>query len=123
MTPERLSRAWWTWLRAVGVTLAVLYFITAGTILAIKYWLLPNVTAYSDSIEQAVSRAVGERVTIGAIHAVWEGLHAELRLKDVRIHDRQGRVALELPDVEAVVGWRSIPLGTVRLHSLALNRP
>jgi uncharacterized protein (TIGR02099 family) len=111
------------WLRAAAWTLAGLYFLAAAFVLILKYWILPGIGAHSVAIEQALSRALGERVTIAQISARWTGLHAELDLSGLRIYDDGGRVALELPSVQAVIGWRSIPLGSLRLHSLVLDRP
>ena len=94
-------RAWPRRLVAVlGWTAVGAYFAAAAVVLGLRYWLLPNITHYSGFIEQAVSRTIGERVTIGAIRAGWEGLRPELDLTDFRIHDREGRVALSLPAVD-----------------------
>jgi uncharacterized protein (TIGR02099 family) len=114
---------WSPWLGALAWALAAAYFVAALAILALKYWILPNIGAHGAAIEQALSRAVGERVSIGVIAAHWQGLRPGLDLGDVRIYDREGRLALQLPSVEAVIGWRSIVLGSLRLHSLALDGP
>ncbi len=117
-------RAWPRRLVAVlGWTAVGAYFAAAAVVLGLRYWLLPNITHYSGFIEQAVSRTIGERVTIGAIRAGWEGLRPELDLTDFRIHDREGRVALSLPAVEAVVSWTSFAFGSLRFHSLAFEQP
>ena len=112
-----------TALRAAGWALTILYFLGAALILGLRYWLLPNITAYSGVIEQAVSRTLGERVTIGAIRAGWQGLLPEFDLTEVRIHDREGRVALLLPAMEATVSWTTVVYGSIRFHSLAFERP
>ncbi len=114
---------WRTAVSVLGWGLVAAYFVFAGIFLGLRYWLLPNIGRYSDVIERAVSEAVGERVTIGGVQAGWEGLRPEINLSDVRIHDREGRVALSLPVIEAVVGWSSVFYGTVRFESLALERP
>jgi uncharacterized protein (TIGR02099 family) len=111
------------WMRAAAWSLLGAYFVLAAFVLGVKYWVLPDIGAHSARIEQAVSSALGARVSIGRIDARWSGLHAELDLGDVRLHDAEGRVALQLPGVQAVIGWRSIPLGSLRLHSLVLQAP
>jgi uncharacterized protein YhdP len=50
-------------------------------------------------------------------------MHAELDLNDLRIYDNEGRVALQLPAVEAVIAWRSIAFGSLALYSLVLDHP
>lgn len=110
-------------LGAIGWTLVSVYFGFAAIVLGVRYWVLPDIGSYSGLIEQAVSRAVGERVSIGRIGARWQGLHPELDLADVVVFDRDGREALRLPSVDAVIGWRSLLYGTVRLHALAIEQP
>lgn len=114
---------WRTATAVIGWVLVAGYFLFAGVFLGLRYWLLPNIGRYSDLIERSVSEAVGERVTIGSVQAGWEGLRPEINLANVRIHDREGRVALSLPVIEAVVGWSSLIYGTLRFESLTLDRP
>ena len=110
-------------LAVLGWTLAGVYFLAAALILGLRYWLLPNVADYAGVIEQAISRSIGERVTIGGIRAGWHGLRPELDLTDLKIHDRAGRVVLSLPDVDATVSWSSIVFASIRFHSLAFDQP
>ncbi|MSQ52416.1 MAG: TIGR02099 family protein [Betaproteobacteria bacterium] len=108
---------------AFGWLLVAVYFAVATLVLVLRYWILPDVGQYRPEIEQAISRALGERVSIGGINARWQGLHPELDLSEVSIHDKEGRVALSLPAVEAIIGWRSLLLLSLRLHSLAIDQP
>ena len=121
LTPRRARLR--SWLAIAGWAAVGLYFAAAIVILGLRYWLLPNVANFSGAIEQAVSRNLGERVTIGAIRAGWQGLRPELDLSDVKIHDRDGRVALSLPVVEATVSWTSLAYASIRFHALALEQP
>ena len=108
---------------ASGWLLVLVYFAVATLVLVLRYWILPDVGQYRPEIEQAISRALGERVSIGGINARWQGLHPELDLTEVSIHDKEGRVALSLPAVEAIIGWRSVLLLSLRLHSLVIDQP
>lgn len=117
--PGALRRA----LGILGWTVITVYFGFAAIALGVRYWILPDIEAYSGTIERAVSNALGEKVSIGRINARWQGLHPELDLSDVVVFDREGREALRLPAVETVIGWRSLLYGTVRLHSLAIEQP
>ncbi|MBI2317569.1 MAG: TIGR02099 family protein, partial [Betaproteobacteria bacterium] len=99
------------------------YFAAAALVLGLRYWALPNIADNVGVIERAVSNTLGERVTIAGIRAGWQGLRPELDLTDVRIYDRDGRIALSLPVVEASVSWTSVIYGSIRFHSLALERP
>jgi len=101
----------------------VLYFAFAATVLALRYWVLPNVGAYRGDIEQAASRALGLPVTIGRIDAGWRGLRPDLTLADVRVADKQGQPALAFQRVEAVLSWWSVPSLSLRLHYLEIDEP
>jgi uncharacterized protein (TIGR02099 family) len=114
------------WRIVVGVAgwvLVGIYFAFASIFLGLRYWILPNIGMYTTQVENTVSRVIGEKVTIGGISAGWDGLHPELDITELNIHDRDGRLALSLPTVEAVVSWSSVLLGSVRFQSLAFDRP
>ncbi len=103
--------------------LVVAYFLFATTILALRYWILPKVGDYKGDIEQSVSKAMGQRVAIGAIEAGWQGLRPELLLANVTVYDHDGRAALSLPGVEATLSWISILIASPRFYSLVFERP
>jgi len=115
---------------AAGTLLGVLeilawaaFFLFAAVFLLLRFWLLPQVERYQGQVVSALTRAVGLRVTIGALRADWDGLHPRLEVTDLRIYDRDGREALALPSVEPVVGWASLLAGDLRLYSLTIDGP
>ena len=109
--------------RLAGWTLFALYLLFAGALLVLRYYVFPQVSEYRGDIEQMVSKALGQRVTIGAIDADWQGLRPELLLGNVTVFDHDGRAALTLPAVEATIAWRSVLIGTPRFYSLVFDRP
>src|SRR5258705_12200681 len=109
--------------RAIEILAWAAFFAFAAVVLALRFWLLPNIENYRGDIVVAVSRALGTPVKIGAIEAGWLGLRPQVSLFDVRIQDAQGREALVLPAVDNVIAWRSLLVGGLRLHSLAIDRP
>lgn len=98
-------------------------FLFAAVILALRYWILPDIAAYRDDIARTLSRSVQQRVTIGSISANWAGLRPQLALSQVVVHDAKGRPALELPRVDATLSWRSAALLQVNFHALDIYRP
>lgn len=115
---------WWKTLARIVLWSAVaVYFAFAFLVLGLRYWVLPNIDRYTPDIEKAVSHSFGEKVTVGGIEAGWQGLRPQLALSDVKIHDREGRVALALPSVEAIVSWTSVALGAVHFDTLAFDSP
>lgn len=106
-------------LRAFGITLLVAWFLFGGLVLALRYVVLPNIGEYRGQIERAASQALGERVRIGAVAASWHGIQPSLALTDLRIEDRNGRPALQIPSVRATLSWDS--LAVMRIHLAALE--
>ncbi len=92
-------------------------------VLALRYVVLPRIDGFRDTVETTVSRSLGRPVTIGRMEGHWSGLHPRLTLVDVAVHDEQNRAALRLSSVDAVLGWRSVLVGAVRLKSLVIERP
>jgi len=118
-----VERRWLKWLRRTGWTLVALYFVAAIAMLGLRFWVLPAVADYKPQIEAAVSRALGERVEIGAITAEWFGFHPSLELTGVKIFDRRGKEALALQYVGVTLAWRSLVAGELRFRSIILDRP
>src|SRR5882672_3229591 len=114
-----MRRLW----RAIEILAWATFFAFAALALALRFWLLPNIERYRGDIVAAVSRTVGAPVKIGAIEAGWLGLRPQVSLFDVRIQDAEGREVLVLPAVNNVIAWRSLLVGGLRLHSLAIDGP
>ncbi len=110
-------------LRAVEVLAWASFFAFALLVLAVRFWVLPDIERYREPIVAAMSRGIGLPVRVGAIRAGWLGLRPQIGLSDVRIYDAQGREALVLPSTENVVAWRSLLHGELRLHSMVIDGP
>lgn len=114
----------WRWSYRIAIAalfLAGLAF--AATVVALRYWILPNIGQYREDIAASITRAAGQRVAIGAIDANWERLRPHLALREVQVYDRQGRPALVLQHVDGTLSWWSLLAGEVRLHSLEIGDP
>ena len=114
---------WRTVARLVGWGLLIVYLLFAATVLFLRYWVIPRVGEYRSDIERYASKALGQRITIGAIEAGWRGLRPDLLLAEVTIYDRGGRAALTLPRVEATFSWISPLIGSPRFYSLVFEGP
>lgn len=107
--------------RVVGVLLAL---AAAGfaTLSALMYfWVLPNIADHRDAVASLMSRALGQRVTLDAVSGKWQQARPEFRLQGVRLYDKQGRVALELPELQAAFAWRSLLFLEPRFHDIELQ--
>jgi len=98
-------------------------FLVAVAVLALRYWVLPNVDDYRETIVQSFSAAVGAQVKVSAIRADWDGFRPQLVLDDLVVHDREGRPALRLQQTKAVLTWPALLLGNLRFHSIELVAP
>ena len=112
----------WTVRLIAGLTITA-FFVVAITILTLRYWLLPNIENYRPRIEAAVSHAIGERIAIGRISANWMGIHPHLVMRDIRIFDRSGRVALSLDRIANNLSWMTFLTGEIRFSSIEIDHP
>ncbi|HKO88110.1 MAG TPA: YhdP family protein [Burkholderiales bacterium] len=122
---ERLARwreqRWYRWLRRTGWVLVGLYFIAALGILAVRFLVIPEIHEYREDIAAAASQATGLRVSIDAVSADWHALHPRVQMQGVRIYDKENREVLALPQVRAVIAWRSVFLRFMHFRSLELD--
>lgn len=101
----------------------VLAVISIVVLLALRYWVLPNIEHYHANITSAVSSAIGRTVTISRIEADWNGLRPRLLLSDVKILDERGKTALGFPRLHNTIAWTSLFTGELRFYSLELDSP
>ncbi len=94
--------------RVLGKILLAAYFVLALAFLGLRYAVLPNIDTWRDQIAAQASTLLGTQVQIGEVSAQWKGLHPRVALTDVTLSERQGDQVLRLPDVQAVISWRSL---------------
>ena len=99
----------------------------------LQFWIVPGIDGWRPALERRASQAVGVPVTVGAIVALprvagaagwrahWPSFMPAFELRDVRLYDPQGRVALRLPLVRASVSAGS--LWRLRADQLVIERP
>lgn len=109
--------------RFLYVAAAVGVVAFAVLITSLRYWLLPEIAQYREEIAASISRAAGQRVTIGSIAADWQGLRPHLVLEQIQVYDRQARPALHFNHIEGTLSWWSLALGEIRLSSLLIDQP
>jgi uncharacterized protein (TIGR02099 family) len=112
----------WSYRAALSLLWLTIIVLTLS-ILTLRYLILPNIADYKDRIEQQISIAAGQKITIGAIDASWNGMNPHLSLRQVAIYDEQNRMALTLHEIETSLSWLSIPLLEPKLASLLIQGP
>lgn len=115
------SLSWLT--RLAIVASAALAVLIALAIIALRYYLLPDIERYHDRITASLASAIGNTVTIGKIEGDWQGLQPRLNFTDVRILDEQQQPALVLPGINGSVSWMSLFSAELRMASLEISKP
>lgn len=110
-------------MRFILLVSTVVGVLVAFTIIALRYWLLPDIERYHDRITASLAVAIGNPVTIGRIQGDWEGLRPHLNFSDVRILDGQRQIALALERIDGSVSWMSLFSAELRLANLEINKP
>jgi uncharacterized protein (TIGR02099 family) len=112
----------WTYrIATVAVLVGGMAFFTL--VIGLRYMVLPHIDNYREPIAQAITRAAGQRVTIGSIVGSWQGYRPELSLMDVKVFGTDGQPALALDRVETVFSWRSLLSAQWQFDSLAVYGP
>lgn len=113
------------WMRRVALglgtlaALAVLGFSIAAALM--YFWVLPNIADHRGAVENAMTRALGQRVTLDAVSGEWQQARPEFRLQGVRLHDQHGLTALHLPEFKATFSWRSLLILEPRFSRIDLK--
>ncbi len=106
-----------------GKLLLLAYFAAGALILFGRYYLMPEISGQREWIAAKLTEAVGLPIQVAGLTAAWPGLHPQLVIDGLQIHDREGRPALMLDRVEAEVGWSSLWHLELRLHRLQIQAP
>ncbi len=114
-------RKWISRLVFYGAALAALAFF--GVVVALRWWVLPEISQYRTAIEAQLSRSAGQKIAIGGIQANWRGIRPHLNLSQVVIHDKAGLPSLAFDGVEATLSWHTLYAFELRLHDLEIFRP
>lgn len=120
----RLAWHSFNWLtKLVIVVISTAALLISLAIIALRYWILPDIEQYHDTITSSVSAAIGNPVTIGKIQGDWQGIMPRLDLSDVVILDEQHLPALVLARVQGSLSWMSILTAQLRMDNLEIDRP
>lgn len=110
-----IAARWSVWL----LLAAWLIFISAWA--ALHLFIVPRIGELRPQLETRASQALGVTVRIGAITAHSGGVFPSFELSDVRLLDSEGREALQLPRVLAVLTPGS--LWNLGFEQLYIDRP
>jgi uncharacterized protein (TIGR02099 family) len=112
--------------RAAGVLLVAGFAFLALALLAVRYLVFPHVEEYRDTLKAMLARELGRPVEIASLSTGWDGWNPKLVIGGFRVGgDAAGAESplLDLPQVQLIVAWTSLPLFELRLKELVVERP
>ena len=92
-------------------------------LLSLRYWLLPDIERYRETIASVISEASGQHITLGGISANWDGFRPHMMLRTIKVHDKAGNISLLLHQVEGTLSWRSLLHGELRFREIGIEQP
>ncbi|CAN5243214.1 YhdP family protein [soil metagenome] len=118
MHPRRLSR-FLRWL----LTLAVFgYALFAVALLSLRFIVLPTIDQQRPTLERWLSQTLERPVRFESISGDWDGLRPRLTIRGIEVGaapvdaGSASPAPLRIPVVDAVLAWRSVLVGSPRLH-------
>ncbi len=113
-------------LQFAGTFVLALVALVCALLLAVRFVAFPQIESHRSAIAAYLSKRIGQTVEIDAIATGWDGWNPRLSIRGVRVSDGAGRRAtplLELPRVDLIVSWTSLPLFELRLRELVIDGP
>ena len=108
-------------LRIALLSLLLLYFAAAATLLTVRYWALPRINDWRPLIEQHLSEAVGAKVSIEDISADWSGFNPTVKVRNLKLRDTTDQLLVQVPEAFAIVSYKSLFELDLRLAHLEIN--
>ncbi len=112
--------------RVAGVVALVALALCCTLLLTVRFVVFPRVEDYRGDLTAALSRQLKQPVEIDALSAGWDGWNPKVVIHGFRVRSAASPASsplLDLPQVEMVVAWTSLPLFDLRLKKLALDEP
>jgi uncharacterized protein (TIGR02099 family) len=105
---------------------AIAFAVFALLLLVVRFVVFPHVESYRDTLAATLSRELGHPVEISALTTGWDGWNPKLLVEGFRVRGDArggGTPLMELPAIEMIVAWTSLPLFELRLKQLIIERP
>ncbi len=116
----------WRLVRFAGIGLMAGFVAFALLLLAVRFVVFPRVESYRGTLTETLSAQLGQPVEIAALSTGWDGWNPKIAIHGFRVRESVAAgsgVVLDLPEVDLVVAWTSLPLFDLRLKELVIERP
>ena len=98
--------------------------IFCALLLGIRVIAFPQIEAHRMDIAHWLGARIGQPVEIDGIDTGWDGWNPKLAVRGFRVREPSGNATvLELPRVDLVIAWTSLPLRDLRLKELTIESP
>ena len=109
--------------RMVTWAVVICGFVFALVVFGVRFWLLPNIENYRETIARELSAATKHRITIGRLEGRWSGFNLQLTLGELALYDSVGQPALKLARVDSTLSWWSLIHWEPRFDSIEIEHP
>jgi uncharacterized protein (TIGR02099 family) len=110
--------------RVGGRVLVALIALFSVLLLAVRFFIFPELESYRGRITAVLERQIGQPVELGGLAGGWDGWNPRLDVKNLRVVDRtDGTPLLTLPEVHLTVAWTSLLFVDLRFKEAVLDRP
>jgi len=93
-------------------------------LLGLRVVVYPQIEAHRADIARWLGAKIGQPVEIDEIVTGWDGWNPRLSIRGFRVRERTGAGTLfELPRVDLIVAWTSLPRLDLRLKELTIDSP
>ncbi len=116
-------RLCWHTLRWALLMLAILWALGVVAWSVLHWAILPHANEWRPWLEKEASKALGVELRIGRLQVESGGWMPRMELGDVRVLDINGRPALTLPRVTAVLSAQSLVVLQPRFSQLLIDKP
>jgi uncharacterized protein YhdP len=109
-------------LRITADTIVLLVALCCALLLLVRLVVFPRIEAHHEAIAAALEARIGQPVAIGRIVTGWDGWNPKLSIRGFSVADPRNPAVpvLQLPRVDMVIAWTSLPLLELRLRELAI---
>ncbi|HQR11907.1 MAG TPA: YhdP family protein [Casimicrobiaceae bacterium] len=112
--------------RFLSATAVAAFALFCIVLLVIRYIIYPRIDDYRERIVDRLSTELGQPVAMAAIETGWQGWNPRLTIRGVQVRDGSQPAApalVDLPRVDLVVSWTSLPLLDLRFKQIRIDHP
>ena len=93
-------------------------------LLLVRFVVFPHVEAYRDDLTAALAAQLRQPVEIDRLATGWDGWNPKLVIHGFRVRSGTGTTPLlDLPEVDLIIAWTSLPALELRLKQLIIAQP